>query len=147
MKKYKIILTVVLLFVLAICQTGCRRTPGLYQLDDIIPELMDTQTQYPYTTAVVVNDKTTSEQIEFTEGVDHDKIRMQFEGIKCYLEKLAPTYNYRDGVKFTVTFVTTDGDVSIEVISKDTCVIDGYIYHAMTSGIDLVFFESLFADN
>ena len=146
MNKRRII-AAVLLLIFAICFTGCRKTPGLYQLDDIIPKLMDTKTQYPYTTSVVVEKDSTGERLDYTEGTDHDKIRMQFEGIKCYRDKLTESDDYEDGVQYTVTFVTTDGEVAIEVISKDTCIIDGYVYHAMTSGIDILFFDNLFVTN
>lgn len=146
MNKRRII-AAVLLLIFAICFTGCHKTPGLYQLDDIIPKLMDTKTQYPYTTSVVVEKDSTGERLDYTEGTDHDKIRMQFEGIKCYRDKLTESDDYEDGVQYTVTFVTTDGEVAIEVISKDTCIIDGYVYHAMTSGIDILFFDNLFVAN
>ncbi len=124
------------------CLGGCRKTPGLYVLDDYIPELMDVTTQYPYVEKISVTDCASGNTVEFTDGVTHDIIRMQFEGIQCIREKTGAA-DY--GPLFTVTFYTTDGETTVYVLSKSEYIIGEYLYEAMTAGVDVVFFENLFA--
>lgn len=136
MKRLIFILTAVLTLVLLV---SCD-APGVYKLDESLPALIDSSTQYPYTTEIRVTKESTGETLSFTDGVDHDRIRMQFEGIKSIRER-------DDGsltAEYSVTFVTTDGEKTIQIVSSEDYIMDGYHYEVMRSGIDMFFFEGLF---
>lgn len=136
----KIILGIILLGTL-LCLAGCGSF-RVYQFDEIIPPLWDITTQNPYTEKICVTNCSTGETLEYTEGDDHDMIRMRLEGIQAIREKdkgdSSPLYE--------ITFYTTDGTTSISVLSEYDCVIDGYRYEALRSGFDLLYFEALFTE-
>ncbi|MBQ8185351.1 MAG: hypothetical protein IJ037_00585 [Clostridia bacterium] len=136
MKRILILLLSAALF-LASCGT-----PGVYLLDDHLPELIDPSTQYPYTEKITVTQCSTGKVLEYTEGSDHDLIRMRLEGIRCIREKdtgaLTPLY--------TIEFTTTDGTVTLHIASEYDYILDGYVYEAMRSSVDLLYFDGLFAE-
>jgi len=126
--------------------TGCQE-PMVYNLSELIPELMDIETQYPYVEKIIVTDTETGEQMEFTEGVDHDRIRMQFQDLQCIREKESGSVP-----GYLVSFVTTDGTTDVLVVSREgsyltnAVVIGGYRYECLISGVDQTFFAGLFGN-
>lgn len=136
----KVICTAVLLCIL-FCLAGCGSFK-VYEMNDILPPLVDITTQYPYTEKITVTNCSTGETLEFTEGTDHNLIRMRLEGIQAIREKvkdeITPLYE--------ITFFTTDGTTAVSILSEYDCVIDGYRYEALRSSVDLIYFENLFAE-
>ena len=131
----------ILLLSLGIFLISCG-TPGVYLLDDYLPKLIDPATQYPYTEKITVTQCSTGKVLEFMEGSDHDLIRMRLEGIQCIREKdsgaLMPLY--------TIEFTTTEGIVTLQIASEYDYILDGYVYEAMRSSVDLLYFDGLFAE-
>ena len=129
------------LLMIALMLTACG-TPGLYVLDDEIPELINITTQYPYTEKITVVNCADGSTLEYTDAKMHDNLRMNFEGIQCIREKIDETAVYTP--QFEVTFHTTDGEVTVTVLSDSAYLLNGYRYDAITSGVDLVYFTNLF---
>ena len=138
MKKF---LVPFLTFVLFLTACG---TPGLYVLDDYIPELIDITTQYPYTEKITVTDCSTGDVREYTDGEMHDNIRMHFEGIQCTRDKVKENAVYTP--LYEVTFYATDRTTAVTVLSDSAYLIGEYRYDAITSGVDLVYLANLFAE-
>ena len=113
--------------------------PGVYSLNDSLPPLIDSETQYPYVQSV---DITNSEgnTVTLVSSAEMDNIRMKFEGIKCVKEK-SPE---QSEILYTVTFNTNDGKYTISVISEDKLIIDGVTYDVLRGGADLFYLASLF---
>lgn len=133
MKKF---LSVILLSVMVL--TGCGSLTT-YDLGELIPELWDITTQYPYTEKITVTDCTNGTVLEFTDSSDMSNIRMQLEGIACIREKeegTAPLYE--------ITFHTTAGTESIEILSEYYYMFGGYRYNAVGAGVDLIYLAGLF---
>jgi len=139
MKRKFMILSALLLA--AVFLTGCASD---YFLDEILPELIDISTQYPHVEKVTVTNGATGESIEYTDPKMQDNIRMIFEGVQCTRSKGGGVP--ADGVLFTVTFHTVDGDTAVYVLSKSSYVIGEYTYEAITFGVDTVYLENLFAE-
>lgn len=139
MKRKFMILSALLLT--AVFLTGCASD---YFLDEVIPELIDISTQYPHVEKVTVTNGATGESVEYTDPKMQDNIRMIFEGVQCTRTKAngVPA----DGVLFTVTFHTVDGDTAVYVLSQSSYVIGEYTYKAITFGVDTVYLENLFAE-
>ncbi len=135
----KIFAMLMLLLMLTACGT-----PGLYVLDDYIPELIDIETQYPYTEKITVMNCTTGAELEYTDGEMHDNIRMHFEGIQCTRDKVKENAVYTP--LYEVTFYATDMTTTVTVLSDSAYLIGGYRYDAITSGVDLMYLENLFAE-
>ena len=133
--------TMILLLSLTILMTACG-TPGVYVLDEYLPVLIDPATQYPYTEKITVTETATGKVLEYTEGTDHDRIRMRLEGIQCIREKDDGSYT----PVYTVAFTTTEGVVTVGIASEYDFILDGYHYEAMRSSADLYFFAGLFAE-
>ena len=135
-------ITAALLVLIMLTLSGCGSFK-VYDINEIIPPLIDVTTQYPYTEKITVTKCDTGETLEFTEGADHDLIRMQFEGIPAIREKLKASASVNP--LYEVTFYTTEGSVTVSVLeNKFNFAIDGYMYETMRSAIDLLFFENLF---
>ena len=115
-----------------------------YFLDEVIPELIDISTQYPHVEKVTVTNGATGESVEYTDPKMQDNIRMIFEGVQCTRSKGSGVP--AEGVLFTVTFHTVDGDTVVEVLSQSSYVIGEYTYKAITFGVDTVYLENLFAE-
>jgi len=119
-----------------------------YYLDDFIPPLMDSNTQYPYVQKIIVEKTGTGETVEFTEGVDHNRIRMLFEEMRCIRrEKSAETV-----VGFKVSFVTTNETVDLFIPAEegqyqaDYVYIGEYEFELLANGVDVFYFESIFEE-
>ena len=92
---------------------------------------------------ITVKNCTTGEILEFTEGDDHDLIRMRFEGIQAIREKMKSSADISP--LYEVTFHTTGDDLTVSLLENQYYfVIGGYKYEAIRSGIDLLYFENLF---
>ena len=120
---------------------GCD-APGVYRMDDVLPPLIDAKTQYPYVESITVEQASSGKTLELTAPAELDKLRMQFEGIKAIREKTEGETEYL----YRVTFFTTDGEMQLFIVSGEQYVMDGYLYEIMRAGIDLVYFDSLFAE-
>ena len=132
----------VLMAIVMLVLTGCGSFK-VYDINEIVPPLIDVTTQYPYTEKITVTNCTTGETQEFTEGSDHDLIRMQFEGIEAVREKVKNTQEFTP--LFVITFHTTEGKTDIQLLDNSyRFIIDGYLYDALRAKIDIVFFENLF---
>lgn len=115
----------------------------VYDMNEILPPLIDVTTQYPYTEKITVKNCVTGEILEFTEGDDHDLIRMRFEGIQAIREKMKSSADIAP--LYEVTFHTTGEDFTVSLLENQYYfVIGGYKYEAIRSGIDLLYFENLF---
>ncbi|MBQ9717700.1 MAG: hypothetical protein IJV76_06875 [Clostridia bacterium] len=139
MKRKFMILSALLLA--AVFLTSCASD---YFLDEVIPELIDISTQYPHVEKVTVTNGATGESVEYTDPKMQDNIRMIFEGVQCTRSKGSGVP--AEGVLFTVTFHTVDGDTVVEVLSQSSYVIGEYTYKAITFGVDTVYLENLFAE-
>ena len=145
--KMKRIVSIFSALVMLVSLASCGGTT-VYNLSDFIPELMDIETQYPYVRRIVVTDLETGENVEFTDGAEHNRIRMQFEQMKCIRTK--KTADFTEG--YSVRFTTTDGtvEVLIPVVEGEyqaTYVYIGqYEYEMLANGVDVMFFESLFEE-
>lgn len=113
--------------------------PGVYSLDDSLPPLIDSETQYPYVQSVDVTNSD-GNTVTLVSSGEMDNIRMKFEGIKCVKEKSSES----SGKLYTVTFNTSDGEYTISVISEDKLIIDGVTYDILRGGADLFYLASLF---
>ena len=113
--------------------------PGVYSLDDSLPPLIDSETQYPYVQSVDVTNSD-GNTVTLVSSGEMDNIRMKFEGIKCVKEK-SPE---QSETLYTVTFNTNDGKYTISVISEDKLIIDGVTYDVLRGGADLFYLASLF---
>lgn len=113
--------------------------PGVYSLDDSLPPLIDSETQYPYVQSVDVTNSD-GKTITLVSSGEMDNIRMKFEGIKCVKEKSPEPSE----ILYTVTFNTNDGEYTISVISEDKLIIDGVAYDVLRGGADLFYLASLF---
>ena len=122
--------------------TGCD-TLKVYNFSEMLPPLMDIETQYPYTVKITVTESVTGESVEFNEGRDHELIRMQLEGIQSIRDK----YDVEEHgePRYTVEFQTTTGKFTLVILSEVDFLIDGYHYESVRSGADLYYFASLFA--
>ena len=129
------------LLLAAVFLTGCASD---YFLDEVIPELIDISTQYPHVEKVTVTNGATGESVEYTDPKMQDNIRMIFEGVQCTRSKGSGVP--ADGVLFTVTFHTVDGDTAVYVLSQSSYVIGEYTYKAITFGVDTVYLENLFVE-
>jgi len=135
-------LAAALLVLVLLSLSGCGFLK-VYNLDEILPPLIDITTQYPYTEKITVTNCLTGEALEFTEGKDHDLIRMRLEGIQAIREKAKAS---DDQPLFEITFTTTDGIFSVKILENGYhLVIDGYNYETLGSAVDLLYFENLFA--
>ena len=113
--------------------------PGVYSLNDSLPPLIDSETQYPYVQSVDVTNSA-GNTVTLVSSAEMDNIRMKFEGIKCVKEK-SPE---QSETLYTVTFNTNDGKYTISVISEDKLIIDGVTYDVLRGGADLFYLASLF---
>lgn len=113
--------------------------PGVYSLNDSLPPLIDSETQYPYVQSVDVTNSA-GNTVTLVSSGEMDNIRMKFEGIKCVKEK-SPE---QSEILYTVTFNTNDGEYTISVISEDKLIIDGVAYDVLRGGADLFYLASLF---
>lgn len=113
--------------------------PGVYSLNDSLPPLIDSETQYPYVQSVDVTNSD-GNTVTLVSSGEMDNIRMKFEGIKCVKEK-SPE---QSETLYTVTFNTNDGKYTISVISEDKLIIDGVAYDVLRGGADLFYLASLF---
>ena len=113
--------------------------PGVYSLNDSLPPLIDSETQYPYVQSVDVTNSD-GNTVTLVSSGEMDNIRMKFEGIKCVKEKSPEPSE----ILYTVTFNTNDGDYTISVISEDKLIIDGVTYDVLRGGADLFYLASLF---
>lgn len=113
--------------------------PGVYSLDDSLPPLIDSETQYPYVQSVDVTNSD-GKTVTLVSSGEMDNIRMKFEGIKCVKEKSPEPSE----ILYTVTFNTNDGEYTISVISEDKLIIDGVAYDVLRGGADLFYLASLF---
>ena len=95
-------------------------TPGVYLLDDYLPQLMNPATQYPYTEKITVTQCSTGKVLEYTDGGDHDLIRMRLEGIQ-YLNEGVYIYQAEGGRRESQTLVgLAEGEQKIIVSNKMT---------------------------
>lgn len=113
--------------------------PGVYSLNDSLPPLIDSETQYPYVQSVDVTNSA-GNTVTLVSSAEMDNIRMKFEGIKCVKEKSPEPSE----ILYTVTFNTNDGKYTISVISEDKLIIDGVAYDVLRGGADLFYLASLF---
>ena len=113
--------------------------PGVYSLNDSLPPLIDSETQYPYVQSVDVTNSD-GNTVTLVSSAEMDNIRMKFEGIKCVKEKSSE----QSEILYTVTFNTNDGKYTISVISEDKLIIDGVTYDVLRGGADLFYLASLF---
>ena len=113
--------------------------PGVYSLNDSLPPLIDSETQYPYVQSVDIT-KSDGNTVTLVSSAEMDNIRMKFEGIKCVKEKSPEPSE----ILYTVTFNTNDGKYTISVISEDKLIIDGVAYDVLRGGADLFYLASLF---
>ena len=113
--------------------------PGVYSLNDSLPPLIDSETQYPYVQSVDVTNSA-GNTVTLVSSAEMDNIRMKFEGIKCVKEKTSE----QSETLYTVTFNTNDGEYTISVISEDKLIIDGVAYDVLRGGADLFYLASLF---
>lgn len=113
--------------------------PGVYSLNDSLPPLIDSETQYPYVQSVDVTNSD-GNTVTLVSSGEMDNIRMKFEGIKCVKEKSSE----QSETLYTVTFNTNDGEYTISVISEDKLIIDGVTYDVLRGGADLFYLASLF---
>ena len=113
--------------------------PGVYSLNDSLPPLIDSETQYPYVQSVDVTNSA-GNTVTLVSSGEMDNIRMKFEGIKCVKEKSSEPSE----ILYTVTFNTDDGEYTISVISEDKLIIDGVTYDVLRGGADLFYLASLF---
>ena len=113
--------------------------PGVYSLNDSLPPLIDSETQYPYVQSVDVTNSD-GNTVTLVSSAEMDNIRMKFEGIKCVKEKSPEPSE----ILYTVTFNTNDGKYTISVISEDKLIIDGVTYDVLRGGADLFYLASLF---
>ncbi len=113
--------------------------PGVYSLNDSLPPLIDSETQYPYVQSVDVTNSD-GNTVTLVSSGEMDNIRMKFEGIKCVKEKSPEPSE----ILYTVTFNTNDGKYTISVISEDKLIIDGVAYDVLRGGADLFYLASLF---
>lgn len=113
--------------------------PGVYSLNDSLPPLIDSETQYPYVQSVDITNSD-GNTVTLVSSGEMDNIRMKFEGIKCVKEK-SPE---QSETLYTVTFNTNDGKYTISVISEDKLIIDGVAYDVLRGGADLFYLASLF---
>ena len=113
--------------------------PGVYSLDDSLPPLIDSETQYPYVQSVDITNSD-GNTVTLVSSGEMDNIRMKFEGIKCVKEKSPEPSE----ILYTVTFNTNDGEYTISVISEDKLIIDGVAYDVLRGGADLFYLASLF---
>lgn len=113
--------------------------PGVYSLNDSLPPLIDSETQYPYVQSVDVTNSA-GNTVTLVSSGEMDNIRMKFEGIKCVKEKSPEPSE----ILYTVTFNTNDGKYTISVISEDKLIIDGVAYDVLRGGADLFYLASLF---
>lgn len=113
--------------------------PGVYSLNDSLPPLIDSETQYPYVQSVDVTNSA-GNTVTLVSSGEMDNIRMKFEGIKCVKEKSSE----QSEILYTVTFNTNDGEYTISVISEDKLIIDGVAYDVLRGGADLFYLASLF---
>ena len=113
--------------------------PGVYSLNDSLPPLIDSETQYPYVQSVDVTNSD-GNTVTLVSSAEMDNIRMKFEGIKCVKEKSPEPSE----ILYTVTFNTNDGEYTISVISEDKLIIDGVAYDVLRGGADLFYLASLF---
>ena len=134
MKKI-LLITLICLFWFSSCSTA------VYTLGDVLPELIDVTTQDPYVESVTVFETESQRSVTFTDGITHNNIRMQFEGIECTREKSKKDYPSL----YTVTFSTTNGDVKVYIVSNHEFIINGYLYKSIALELDLVYFEHLFS--
>lgn len=113
--------------------------PGVYSLNDSLPPLIDSETQYPYVQSVDITNSD-GNTVTLVSSGEMDNIRMKFEGIKCVKEKSSEPSE----ILYTVTFNTNDGEYTISVISEDKLIIDGVAYDVLRGGADLFYLASLF---
>ena len=113
--------------------------PGVYSLNDSLPPLIDSETQYPYVQSVDITNSD-GNTVTLVSSAEMDNIRMKFEGIKCVKEKSSE----QSETLYTVTFNTNDGKYTISVISEDKLIIDGVTYDVLRGGADLFYIASLF---
>lgn len=113
--------------------------PGVYSLNDSLPPLIDSETQYPYVQSVDITNSD-GNTVTLVSSAEMDNIRMKFEGIKCVKEKSSE----QSETLYTVTFNTNDGEYTISVISEDKLIIDGVAYDVLRGGEDLFYLASLF---
>ena len=113
--------------------------PGVYSLNDSLPPLIDSETQYPYVQSVDVTNSA-GNTVTLVSSGEMDNIRRKFEGIKCVKEKSSE----QSETLYTVTFNTNDGEYTISVISEDKLIIDGVAYDVLRGGADLFYLASLF---
>ena len=134
----KRVIAFVCAFICLAILTSCD-APGVYSLNDSLPPLIDSETQYPYVQSVDITNSD-GNTVTLVSSAEMDNIRMKFEGIKCVKEK-SPE---QSETLYTVTFNTNDGKYTISVISEDKLIIDGVAYDVLRGGADLFYLASLF---
>lgn len=134
MKK---LISVIILFLSALLLVGCGAL-RTYDIGDLLPDVWDVTTQYPYTQKITVTNCATGESVEFTDASEMNTVRMQLEGIECIREKES------ESPIFEISFQTTGGVTKLGIISEYYYMLDGYRYNAVGNGVDLVFFNNLF---
>jgi hypothetical protein len=86
--------------------------------------------------------------VEFTDGMEHNRVRMQFEQMKCIRTKKKAAVD----VGYSVRFTTTDGVVEVlipveaEMYQATYVYIGQYEYEMLSNGVDIMFFASLFEE-
>lgn len=136
---------------LLLSAAGC--SVKLYDLGTLLPELIDTSTQYPYIERIVIEDLESGKSVEITDGGEFDRIRMQFEGVQCIREKTTGTLEYQ----YSVSFYTTDGRTVVMIGKPEFSsyvayrfTIGGYDYDSLLdggTGVDTTVFAGFFAES
>lgn len=134
MKK---LIPLIVLILSALLLMGCGSLQT-YDIGDLLPDVWDITTQYPYTQQITVTNCVTGDTVEFTDALDMNVVRMQLEGIQCIREKES------ESPIFEISFKTPDGITKLGIISEYYYMFDGYRYNAIGNGVDLVFFNNLF---
>ena len=127
--------TIVLLISLVSCDA-----PGVYKIDDDLPPIINSETQYPYILSVDVTDEITGNTVTLVSSSDIDTIHMKFEGIKCTKNDSVSS----DSCVYTVSFNTDTDSFSIGVISETELIINSTGYEAMRGGADMMYLAGLF---
>lgn len=132
---------VLLCVLLAVLFVSCD-APGVFRLDDALPQLSDDTAGIQNILSVTIEDLSSGESVSFSEASEINAVRMRFEGIKYIREKAAGT----EETGYRVTFITDGGknDLTLSFSSSDSFTMGEYRCDIMYSGIDTVYFAGLF---
>lgn len=135
-------LSAILLSVLCVVLFVSCDAPGVFRLDDALPQLDDDTAGIRNILSVTIENLESGESISFSETSEINAVRMRFEGIKYIREKSGDTPN----TGYRVTFLTDGGksDLTLSFSSSDSFTIGEYRCDIMYSGIDTVYFAGLF---